>query len=387
MSEFIQFREKQYINPCIIENKEQYHMDLLNIEHSWTGRMDAQIANTFILESNQLLINSISLFEMGYFDCAFYSLRQSLEVSTIMIYLIDNDVNKREDIFNNWQRQSPFPMYGKMMNFLEQNKLVFEDMKSKMSEYFKDLNSIKSKLNKYVHKQGFQTFYISRNHPFNRHRADDRLPQQFETYLKKCIGAVAVFRLAIDPFPILLMDDEMYSRTGDSMTKGYGEEFIEKYIGFEHVEAYKRTEIYLNHYNGIILEEAKAPCVSSVIKNHYIDKVLIDKILEQKHLLPVNDLNAVNLCSFSEKICKIYSIGGFLMYFTNIDTVRTNLSWSGEDFMKVKENSNSINQNFDEAFISFVAIDNEDYWIEHNDLLENNEIKIIMDYALVGADF
>jgi len=118
MSEFIQFREKQYINPCIIENKEQYHMDLLNIEHSWTGRMDAQIANTFILESNQLLINSISLFEMGYFDCAFYSLRQSLEVSTIMIYLIDNDVNKREDIFNNWQRQSPFPMYGKMMNFI-----------------------------------------------------------------------------------------------------------------------------------------------------------------------------------------------------------------------------------------------------------------------------
>lgn len=45
----------------------------------------------------------------------------------------------------------------------------------------------------------------------------------------------------------------------------------------------------MNHYNGIILEEAKAPCVSSVIKNHYIDKVLIDKILEQKYLLPVND--------------------------------------------------------------------------------------------------
>ena len=55
--------------------------------------------------------------------------------------------------------------------------------------------------------------------------------------------------------------------------------------------------------------------------------------------------------------------------------------------MKFKEYCNSFNQNFDEAFISFVAIDNEDYWIEHNDLLENNEIKIIMDYALVGADF
>ena len=75
------------------------------------------------------------------------------------------------------------------------------------------------------------------------------------------------------------------------------------------------------------------------------------------------------------------------MYFTNIDTVRTKLSCCGVDFMKFKEHSNPFNQNFGQAFISFVAIDNEDYWIEHNDLLENNEIKIIMDYALVGADF
>ena len=67
--DFIEHKESNNLIPLKIENKERYYLDLLNIEHSWTGRLDAQLANTFILESNQLLINAITLFEQGYFDC------------------------------------------------------------------------------------------------------------------------------------------------------------------------------------------------------------------------------------------------------------------------------------------------------------------------------
>jgi len=56
-------------------------------------------------------------------------------------------------------------------------------------------------------------------------------------------GAIAVFRLAVDPFPLLLADEAIYNRTGQLMTEGYAEDFIEKYIGINHIEAYKNRTI------------------------------------------------------------------------------------------------------------------------------------------------
>ena len=65
---FIKHKENEYLVPVTIEEKESYYYDLMNIEHSFTGRVDAWITNTFIMEAAQLIINAIHLFEMGYFD-------------------------------------------------------------------------------------------------------------------------------------------------------------------------------------------------------------------------------------------------------------------------------------------------------------------------------
>ena len=72
-----------------IKEKEQYYYDLGFIDFSITGRAYAQIANTFIFEAKYLVINAIKLYELGYFDCAYYSLREAIEISTIMVYLVD----------------------------------------------------------------------------------------------------------------------------------------------------------------------------------------------------------------------------------------------------------------------------------------------------------
>lgn len=268
-------------------------------------------------------------------------------------------------------------MYGQMVKFLEENESIFSDIKTKMSEYFEELNSIKKKLNKYVHKQGFQTFYISRNHPLNQANNQEKFIAEFEIYLQKCIGAVAIFRLTIDPFPILLSDNDMYSRTGDMMTKSYSDDFISKYIGTKYIDSYKTTDLYLNHYEWIIQEEAKNPYVSDVVKHQFIDKENIDEILNQKHLLSNHDLVAVILCGFSEKVVKIYCLGGLQMYFTNLDTKRKKMSWSGLDFKNFEVNSEKYNQLYDEAFISCLILDNESYFLEHNEILEKKEIEYL----------
>lgn len=377
MSDFIGYKETQNIKPFLVNEKEQYYWDIQNIQFTWTGRADAQIANTFFEESVQLLINAVTLFEKGYFDCAFYSLRQSLEVSTTIIYLIDTNNEGHEEDLKKWKNQSKFPMYAQMLNLLTERGNVFSDIKSKMSEYFKEIEETKNKLNKYVHKQGFGNFYIVRNHSFSGYKDDKSISNDFEKYLIKCIGAIAVFRLAVDPYPILLREEEIYKRTDDMMTQAYSEDFVRKYIGEPHITNYKTTDFYKSHYDSIIKEEPKLPSVVDVVKHQYVDKKKIEEMLTQKHLLNRYELAAVFLLGIIESAAKVYAVGGFFTYSSTTSTVRIKLSWSSDDFKNITLESNTYNNTYDEAFLSYIRLFSEDFYLEHNERLGDEEIEFL----------
>ncbi len=366
--------------PVEIKSKKSYYYDLINIEHSFTGRVDAWLSNTFIHESVQLIINAINLFEMGYFDCAYYSLRQSLELSTTMIYLVDIDENKKEIELRKWKNEERFPMQAQMMEFLSKNGAVFKDFKVVLGSYFKDLESVKTKLNKFVHKQGLDKFYVSRNHPVNSSKSREKFINEFECHLKTCIGAIAVFRLGIDPFPILLNDEDMFHRTGDLMTSPYSDEFIKLYIGHSTIESYKETEIYQGHCDYFINKEnkeRKQECVTNVVKHQYIDIDKIDDILKQKHLLSDLDLGVVLICKSSNKVVKVYTMDGLMPYLTSRNTVRTKMSWDSRDFNRFKESESSLNTSYDEAFITYVLLNAKGYFIEHNEPFSKDEFEKI----------
>ncbi len=373
---YSQFKEQKNILPYTIENKDQYYFDLQNIEHSWTGRLDLMFSNQFFEEAVQLLTNAIVLFEKGYFDCAFYSLRQSLEICTTVIYFADDSEPQRNDEMNKWRTQKRFPMHGQMLAELEKRKSVFSEIRQAMSQYFDEIEESKQKLNKYVHKQGFDKFYVNRNNWLNFKKDDQRIKilSDFESFLIKSMGAVAVFRLAIDPFPLLLLDEAIYNRTGQLMTEGYSEDFVNKYIGQIHIEAYKKTELYKSHYDGIIGEEEMLPAVVNLVKNDYIDRRTLGEINSQKHLLGQNELIAVSLAEFSDNISKIYCIGGFHWYITNTRSKRTSMSWSSSDFDIFKNGSVQYNVPYDEAYLSQLKILEEDYYIEHNEQFSDEEI-------------
>ncbi|MBA4533303.1 teicoplanin resistance protein VanZ [Brevibacillus halotolerans] len=376
--DYVKYKETNNLMPFEVNNREKYYHDLMYIEQSWTGRLDAQISNTFVQEAIQLIVNAISLFEKGYFDCAFYSLRQSLEVSTTMVYLMELEPQKKEVELLNWKKQSKFPMYGQMLKFLSDNGDTFANMKEQMSEYFYSLQIIKEKLNKYVHKQGFDTFYVSRGHILNRlkGKSNSDLLSDFNHFTERCIGAIAVMRLAIDPFPVLLLDEEIYSRTGDILTEGYSEEFIRKYIGLETIEAYKKTRMYEDFYNHILSEEARLPPVLDIIKHQYIDKKKLDVILTQIHLLNKTDILAVIAACFSEKVAIVYFYDGLLFYSTSTKSAREILKFDSRVLKSVKDSEKYINNAYEAAFLSFIKVENEELFIEHNEKFDEEEIKI-----------
>ena len=59
-------------------------------------------------------------------------------------------------------------------------------------------------------------------------KKDDKVfIENYVNFLEKTIGIIAVMRLAIDPYPVLLMDEEILLRCFDSMTEAYKNEFVE----------------------------------------------------------------------------------------------------------------------------------------------------------------
>lgn len=371
---FISWRSHENIRPTELPNKKEYYLDLLNIEHSWSGRMDGNICNTFIMEAEQQLINAIELFEKGYFDCAYYSIRSAVDMSTTMVYLADMPDDERESHLDAWKSIADFPMQGQMIKQLSQRGNVFVDMKMKMPDFFSEAKQLSAELNKYVHKQGLRHFYVSRNHPLNRNKPLDAFVQEFEVYLKKCIGVVAVMRLAIDPFPILLMDKETLYRCFDSMTDPYSEEFVRKYIGASTIEQYKHTVLYRETYDYLSTMEERNEATFNVMKHQYIDSRKLDEIFKQLHLLSKYDIICVLLVAASEKTVKVYWGSGLGMYFTDRNTNRKSMPWSGLDFKHFSEAKNLANQPYDEAYISVFYFDDEPYFVEHNELLTENEI-------------
>ena len=139
------------------------------------------------MESVQLIVNSISLFELGYFDCAYYSLREAVEISTTIVYLSDMPDEERKAKFEDWKNSKDFPMQGKMLNQLYQHGLVVSDMKEKMDSFFKEIKIINDKINKCIHKQGLKFFYVSRNHPINAKKDDNVFIENYVYFLEKKI--------------------------------------------------------------------------------------------------------------------------------------------------------------------------------------------------------
>ncbi len=190
--------------------------------------------------------------------------------------------------------------------------------------------------------------------------------------------------LAIDPFPILLMDEEILFRCFDSMTDPYSEGFVSKYIGTSVINQYKKTNLYTATYDSIIGEEKKNVPTFNVMKHRYIDTTKLDEIFSQLHLLSKDDIICVLLVSASEKIVKVYCYNGLEMFFTDRNTNRKDMSWSGLDYHRFSKAEERINQPYDEAYISVFQFDNEDYFVEHNDILQIEDAGNIVGFVLDG---
>ena len=234
-----EFAFKQNLVPRQLDNVEDY-LDAINqVQLASTGFIRAWGSNLFFNEACQCLINSINLFQQGFFDCAFYQLRQSLEISIGTLYL----TSKTEEM-ERWQKLKNGFENGTMIKWLTDNEETYAEMKQQMAPFFDKIRKDQHLMNKYVHKQGYQAFYVMPRDKVKLKKWKDDVLKDYEEILCDCIGAVAVYRISLDAFPIALSDEEYALRSPDLITEAFSVEFINKYIGEENINAYKKTQIY-----------------------------------------------------------------------------------------------------------------------------------------------
>lgn len=359
---------------------DEYVSDIELITMSSTGIIDAQIANMTLNESCMMLINAIKVFQLGFFDCAFYSLRQTIELSIGGIYLF-SDKNKIKD-WNNGENGFERGHMTKLL--LKDEESAYKDVRNKLESYFDALRNVQLEIDKYVHKQGFSTFYTYHGRTANYHTKHIRKLQcDFERYLKECIGAVAIYRLVIDPLPLLLTDEDIEMRTPDFITEPFGESFIEKYIPEDVVNAYKQTEIYKGYYDDLSKREKQNEAVYDLIHWSYINRVKLEDYSSQTHLLSLHDILALKITFSSPKVTNCYLMNGYSWYHSEIESQRGKFSitFGNDFFQQFFHDDNNYNLPFENVFISRCFAFEETHYFEHNEPLVEDEINLIAQTA------
>ncbi|MCI6418699.1 MAG: hypothetical protein MR794_00105 [Bacteroidales bacterium] len=360
----------------------EHLLALYNIENAMVGVVGAMHSNVFFSEACHLIANAISLFRSGYFDCAFYSLRSALELSIETLYITE----KGEDEIKKWAKQEDGFEQGTMVKYLIKNASIYANMRAEMADYFEGIRKIQLRLNKYIHKQGLNTFYAF--HAGNMYvKSKRKRLNDFDVFVTHCIGAVAVYRLAIDPLPIILTDEKLLYKSPNFITEPYSDDFIKTYIGLKHIECYKKTQIYKDYYTYINDRETQNEGVFMLIHGAYYDRNYNNAILKQFHLLSFYEQMAVVLFSVSTKISNL--IINNVFYSSNIKSKRVSGGITiGESFFNelFGKYPNEKTIEYYNVFLTKVKVCDEWEYIEHNEKLNAKEQETLTEIAKIFSE-
>lgn len=344
---------ERYLKPVEIENKEFYYSLIYEISESLTRGIIVDLfhsnkINMIITEACQSLANSIRLYELGYFDDAYYSMRSAIELATIMLDVGDNEYEKMVNNMNLFSNKEYRNFRASTLRYLKENGIEFRDVANKMPNFVNEINNTCIKLNSFVHKTGFDNFYGIRNYyneNFHKKQLDD-----FENNLISSIRIVAIMRLVIDPFPLLLADEEIYYRSPNIMTYPFNEKLLEV-MGEESIAEFKNTDVYKSYEEELMKLEKRNQEVNNIVMADYIDLDNLENIYLQKHLLNHHELKYVDIASCSEKIILIISDNGFSRYSTSSNTHEILCNHTD---INLKDSSENFNIKYDSIYVSIL---------------------------------
>jgi hypothetical protein len=379
--------EKQIIESMRYETKQRLILDehdelllcLHGLSSMMTGRVDIIFCNSFISESIQLLINSIFLYEDGHFDCAFYSIRQASEVANNMIYL--SNMGKPE--LNKWNSKDYFPMNAKITERLEKIDANYTEVKTVLSDFFKEHEELIKFSHKIIHKQGFDTFYSFRTmHQYSKKFDKEAETRFFLKLLKSCIGKVIVLFIVVEPLGLVLADEDLSTRFNfDAMTEAVDMDFFQTYLSENIIEKIKSTCFFKEFSSYFAVKEKMIPSVFDVVRNNAFDIKSLNEIETQKYLLNSYEQVILQILRAGIKLSHIYPDCSILGYFTSISSNYHTTRWCASEYKVYLERKELFNEPYHNIFRSIVKLFKNNWILEHNKVLSDKDILIVKTIA------
>ena len=353
-----------------LKDVEEYLFSINQVQMATTGFFYAWDSNLFFNEACQCLKNSINLFQQGFFDCAFYQMRQSLETSIGTLYL-----TSQPEEMDRWKCLETGFENGRMVKWLVANEDTFSKMKELMAPFFDKIREDQLVMNKYVHKQGYQSFYLKLRNETELSEWKNTIQTDFERILCDCIGAVAIYRLSLDAFPIALADEDLVFRAPDLITEAFSKDFISKYIGEELIEKYKQLQIYKDTESWLLAQPKQNESVYWLIHYQCVNRKNKQDYSEQWDMLSLYDQIAVNLFMMNSKLSNIYVEGSF-HYSSEVQSRNSGFTVGSEFYNEKFEKSISdFNLPYKKAYLSRIKIGFNYTYMEHNELLDESEMQ------------
>lgn len=374
--------EDGIINSLRFENKQRFKLkernellwELHMMETLMSGRKDVLFCNLFLKESVQLLINSIFLMEDGFYDCAFYSIRQSSENINTML-LLATDKNKLKQ----WCEKGYFPLNKEVINLLKKCNETYAEFKDKLKSFFDDYDNLIKQSHKIIHKQGFDTFYYQRIFKLKAVKFDkDKEIDLFVKLLKYSIINIYLIFIILDPISLVLADDYMNRRFYfNIITEPINLDFIMNNCSYNLIDKLYKTNFYNDLVCAYSEKEKMNTSTYNVIRNLFFNLDELDDIEKQRHLLSPEEQFILSILETGLKISKFH-IGGIsiLPYWTSEKCNYNRCSWVNNEFACFKKGQQFNNKYFN-VFISRLEMFNEPLFLEHNKELTDKEINLL----------
>lgn len=361
--------------PRQLPNKDELLLAISNVSRGSSPVDTFGISNTFIFESRQLLVNSISLYETGYVDAAYYSLREAIEISTTIMYFNELSQKQRDDFIRKWKTKQHIDGYKTMLRDCESWGNNCSDLIHTIKSFKSQLIDLKKQLDKKVHKQGFDTFYSTFNVLKSEQEHNKRLQvetKEFIGYFKKTTGAVAIINLIFDPFPMLLLDEEIFYRI-QLISEPFDPDFVNTYLGPYHIHKYKETELYRSVYKDVMndYEKMNEPVywARNIVPLIYPSE--LDKYAIQSHLLSKECKICISLFIECPVLMKIQVENDIVPYVRAHDPPLLSSSFPYEI---ISSKDKLSNVKIDDDYYSSMTIGGYHFILCHSEPLDSNKL-------------
>lgn len=143
--------------PRPFPDEQELKQDVLVLESLCFADPDFESFNNFLNEWGQLLFNAIILFKSGYFDCAYYSLRQAIELAITILYFHDVDKLPRNEIVAKWSNKQSFPSFARILDELKMQS-KYRDIILHLPNLFGELSSFQKNYIKLYTNRAISTY-------------------------------------------------------------------------------------------------------------------------------------------------------------------------------------------------------------------------------------